>query len=110
MSRPTQNINAYRKNQQNYKHRNTVPQSGIAPSKVHAAEFIAAESSTLGGCAKAVPALMFPDSLNIWAMSDKLFVGSLMLNGMRTHSTVEYWKMYSAPGSPQIKTKFHVPL
>lgn len=69
-------------------------------------------------CAKAVPALIFPDTLNSLKYELRqincfflLFVGSLMFNGMRPHSTADYFEDgNSAPGSPQIKTKLHVPL
>lgn len=96
VSRPTQDINAYRKDRQSRKGRNTVPQSGIAPRKVHAA----CSQQQRARLWEAVPKLfqlwffLISLLLKIWTMSHKLslFVGSLMLNGMKPHSTVDYFE------------------
>lgn len=117
VSRPTQNINAYRKDRQNRKCRNTVPQSGIAPRKVHAA------------CSQQQRARLWEAVCQSWSSSDfSWYPYSLKYEPRQincfspfcrqpdvqwdeaTQHSRLFWRWYSAPGSPQIKTKLLVPL
>lgn len=99
VSRPTQNINAYRKDRQNRKRRNTVSQSGIAPRKVRAAcsqqqrarlwEAMCQSCSSSGFSWYPYSLKYEPRQINCFFL---LFVGSLMFNGMKPHSTADYFE------------------